>query len=431
MKNSLSLFQKSVILLIIVAIPLMRTGVADFLFGDDTAYFRDALFCPLGSIVKPYAGYVQILCRTAASLCLRLPDDWAVSMFMIAPIISLGITAAIILNLKWLDPSFRAILALSTVILPHSSEVYSHLCNCNWTASLLTCVFLFQPSLGGLREKRTVFTSFITALLGLSSIYVALLSPLYGLRFLKLKRKTSGEVVLLSVIVITSAIQTLTVISSGLTMSSTNDAAPAFAPIFSPLVTFINAIFILPVASYVTSVELLQKAVHNIRLFIPTALLICAMCLSILYLWWTSEKQAKKQALMFFGIGYYLIIACAARTANALQLYIPMRGADRYFFLPYVFFTIALSFIVAIRNGSRTRRLISYLVVMVLAAFYISEWTITRAPEASREIWFKQLDKLHRTGSWDFNPRNGVYMPTSTAEDTPNTDAQSARPGDI
>ena len=358
-----------------------------------------------------HIGYSQLLCRTAATLCMTLPHGCDVRSFSLIPILAVIIVAAIILNMAWIDMSLRKIMAFSIVLLPHSSEVYIHLCNLNWTASLLPCLFLFQPPLASVKDRRSLFTIVTTAILGLSSMYVTILSPLFGFRFLRQRQKTSGEIILLVTIVVTSAIQTFVVFSNGLIMSSTNDATPAFAPVFSPFITFINAIFILPFASYVTSVELLQMALHDIGIFIPTAILVTTMCLSIIYLWISSNKQARTYSLTLFGLGYYLIVACAARTANNLQLYIPMRSADRYFFLPYFFFTVALTSIIAIKNGTITRKIVSYFVIATLTIFYISEWRIIRAPEGADEIWRQQLNKLHSTGTWDFNPKNGIYHP--------------------
>lgn len=416
MSNHIPWKQQFIIITTVALTLFFRAGTVDFLFGDDTALFKNAFDNPLHSIAKPYAGYCQIICRSLASLFMALPLDYTVLSFILAPFISTLIVATTILNMSWLSIGQRKIMALTTVLIPHSSEVYIYLCNTNWILSILPCLFLLIPNLGSIRSARTLPIVTTTSILGLSTVYVPILSPLFAIRFLRVKQKNSGEIVFLAAIILTSAIQTAVVVVNGLTMSATNDTIPAFAPHFSPIVTFINAIFILPVSAYVTSVELLQKALHDIRIFIPSALLVMTMCLGICYLWMKSDKEVRIRSLLFFCLGYYLIIACAVRTINALQLFIPMRGADRYFYLPYFFFTVALTQIITFKNTSFQRKALSCFVVLVLAAFYISEWHITRAPERAREVWQQQVAKLYATGTWDFNPRNGAYTPTENKD---------------
>ena len=419
MKNNIPWWQQSIILIAILSILLSRAGMVDFLYGDDTVFYKDALTHPFASIVKPHAGYSQILCRALASLCLFLPDACVVPAFVFVPILTTVVVAAVIMNLSWIDATQRRVLALGTVLLPHASEVYIYLCNANWTASLLPCLLLFQPNLGSIRTGRSSFTIFTMLILGLSSMYVAILSPLYGVRFLRMKRKSSGEAWLLVSIVLVSAVQMLIVISNGFVMSATNDADPAFAPVFSPLVTMINAIFILPFASYVTSVGLLHEALHDIRILIPTALLILVAYIAIGYLWFKADGKHKTCSLIFWGLGYYLLVTAAVRTINALQLYLPMRSCDRYFFLPYFFFTMALLETLVIKRGAVARRVASFFVLTVLVAFYVFEWHITRAPDGARMIWHQQLEKLRTTGTWDFNPKNGLCNSTGIFERPP------------
>ena len=395
-----------IIVIAVFSLPLARAGFTNALFGDDTSFFRQASESQLQSIIFTHAGYMQLLCRSAALFCVQLPDPLCIAMFSIIPLLSPTLVAFAILNFTWINPHKRIFLALLTTFLPHSSEVYAHLCNANWTASLLICILLFQPVLPTLKSKRAIFSIAFTTIMGLSSVYVAILSPLFGIRFLRLKKKTVAELFLIGVIGITSAIQTIAVLSNGLTMNATNNTTPAFPPLFNPIITWINALFVLPAASYFTNSELLQKAVHDIRFFIPTVILLTLTSASVLFLWLKSDRNARWRSLTFFALGYYLILACAPRCADAPQCYLPMRGGERYFYLPYYFFTVALSEILTFK--STAKRIVSCWLVFVLTAFFIHEWKIHRMSEEDIITWNEQLSKLKATGDWDFDPRNGV-----------------------
>lgn len=54
MNKRIPLWQQAAIVAFVLLILLLRAGNADFLYGDDTAFFKDAYSDPIGSIIKSY-----------------------------------------------------------------------------------------------------------------------------------------------------------------------------------------------------------------------------------------------------------------------------------------------------------------------------------------------------------------------------------------
>lgn len=397
------------ILSTLAAIILLRTGFSfpSFLFGDDTAFYYDAYTAPAKSIFLPYAGYPQLLCRALAFCYHTLPIQLVTRLYFITPsMIVLGI-AAIILNLRWIERKERIFLAIATVVLPSQSEVFSHLCNANWTASLLLLFILLSPVLGSF-SVRSLGAIVIATILGLSNPYVPILFPLFTLRWLCKRKCSKSETLLFLAVAITSILQVYFILNSGLTMAKTNCIVKdAFAPIFNPALTWFNALCILPLSCFLSSCSLLQRAVHNIHVFIPLASYILLALLTIAYLWHKSDAVTQKQSLLLFAIGYYLVLACSIRTANAPHLYLAMKGADRYFYLPYFCFTAALLKIFLSSNQHRFKRILQSFILASLCLFYMLEFPI---PVIKNESWGVQYEKLQRTGHWDYSPQNGMLL---------------------
>ena len=170
---------------------------ADFWAEDGWHWYPDAYNGGWHSLLVPYAGYAQSICRLVALAAQPFPLLWAPTIFALA---ALGIeTAAAVLLLSrrlddawpgdvwpgdvWPHCSSRALFAAMALLLPNSFELYGNLTNAQWGLSLIGFLLLVASPARGAASKG--FDLAVLSLCGLSGPFCLFLLPVAAWQYAK------------------------------------------------------------------------------------------------------------------------------------------------------------------------------------------------------------------------------------------------------
>ena len=151
---------------------------ADFWAEDGWRWYPDAYDGGWGTLLIPYAGYLQSICRLVGLAAQPFPLSWAPAIFSVAAM-AVQVAAACLLlssrmNAVWPNRPSRMLFALIYLLLPNSFEVYANLTNAQWHLSLVAFLLLAAPA----RTRRGRAADLLAiALCGLSGPFCLFLLP--------------------------------------------------------------------------------------------------------------------------------------------------------------------------------------------------------------------------------------------------------------
>ena len=119
---------------------------ADFWAEDGWHWYPDAYNDGWRTLLRPYAGYLQSICRLVGLAAQPFPLSWAPTLFSI---VALGVQVAVAcllmssrMEAAWPHRPSRMLFAFIYLLLPNSFEVYANLTNAQWHLSLVAFLLL-------------------------------------------------------------------------------------------------------------------------------------------------------------------------------------------------------------------------------------------------------------------------------------------------
>ncbi|WP_428392774.1 hypothetical protein [Lichenicoccus sp.] len=190
---------------------------ADFWAEDGWNWYPDAYNAGGHSLLVPYAGYAQTICRLVALAATPFPLLWAPTIFALA---ALGIetTAAVLLLSRRLDDVWprrasRALFAGMALLLPNSFELYGNLTNAQWTLSLIG--FLLLVATPARRPLGRALDLAVLSLCGLSGPFCLFLLPVAAWQYAA--RRGADRGARLFVLTLCAVLQAILALSAGRT----------------------------------------------------------------------------------------------------------------------------------------------------------------------------------------------------------------------
>lgn len=327
------------------------------------------------SLWHPYAGYLQLTPRLAIGLGLLVQFVRLPLVLNLLGLLIQAAPAAFIMSDRWdrLMPSrlTRAGLALVYLALPNTAEIDVNITNAQWHLAVLACLVILAPAVPG-RGWRT-FDLLVTVLAGLSGPFAILLAP--GAVVLAFARRSAHQVALGLVVLLTAAVEGLTLLANNLGRSGSALKLPFH--LHTLLQVLAERVLVMPLlgvneTNHLAGLRLLSNAPAN------AGLLLVAAGLSLFAL--ARGPLELKVFLLFSGL---LLASSLVRLEGMLPLVIAPSGAARYFFIPMLGWLAALAYGLA-----RWRRtpvgiaLLGGLAILVLFAA-VSSWEYPALPHSN------------------------------------------------
>jgi len=152
---------------------------ADFWAEDGWHWYPDAYNDGWRALFRPYAGYLQSICRLVGLIVQPFPLLWAPTLFSIAAL-GVQVAAACLLlssrmNAAWPHRPSRMLFAFIYLLLPNSFEIYANLTNAQWHLSLVA--FLLLVAIPARTSWGRVADFLLIMLCGLSGPFCLFLFP--------------------------------------------------------------------------------------------------------------------------------------------------------------------------------------------------------------------------------------------------------------
>ena len=188
---------------------------ADFWAEDGWRWYPDAYNQGWHSLLIPYAGYLQTICRLVALAAQPFPLLWAPTLFALAAL-CLQIATALLLASSRLDAAWpgrasRILFACIFLLLPNAFEVYANLTNAQWNLSLLGFLILVaspaRSRTGGLLDLAALL------LCGLSGPFCLFLLPVAAWQAHRVRRPDAWRK--LAALAVCAALQASLAVAAG------------------------------------------------------------------------------------------------------------------------------------------------------------------------------------------------------------------------
>ena len=152
---------------------------ADFWAEDGWRWYPDAYNEGWNSLLRPYAGYLQSICRVVGLAAQPFPLSWAPTIFSLSALVVQVAAACLLLSARmdgvWPHRPSRMLFAFIYLLLPNSFEVYANLTNAQWHLSLVA--FLLLVATPARTPPGRIADLLTIALCGLSGPFCLFLAP--------------------------------------------------------------------------------------------------------------------------------------------------------------------------------------------------------------------------------------------------------------
>ena len=310
-----------------------------FFTGADTIGWR-ALF-------MSYSGYYHALPRLIALFFSRVDPLWIPTVYLLSSYTATLLVLAALFSSRIQLPH-KPWLALATVLVPHSGEVFLNITNIQWiTAIGLILILMAAEAKSALQ---ITFDLTATVLLGLTGPFVLLFWPLFFLR--AILRRAAGSFALAAVASITAAIQL-----SALLHSPMEGAGNPF--ILSESIEII--------AMRIWGVLLVgQQSVRNLPLY--ASALAGGLLAVILIFGELHSKECWWERMVLWGAVFLLALAVTLKFRSQMPILRFVELGDRYFFLPKVF----VLWILFLQLSTTSKRFQKIVAVALIAIFLVN-----------------------------------------------------------
>ncbi len=199
---------------------------ADFWAEDGWRWYPDAYDHGWRTLLEPYAGYLQSICRLVGLAAQPFPLGWAPTIFSLSAV-AVQIGAATLLVSSRLDDAWphrgsRILFAFLYLLLPNSFEVYANLTNAQWHLSLVAFLLLVAKPAATIPGR--VADLAVLALSGLSGPFCLFLLPVAAWQVWC--RRDPDSTRKLALVVVCCGVQAILAIQSGRGATSVLGAGP-------------------------------------------------------------------------------------------------------------------------------------------------------------------------------------------------------------
>lgn len=376
------------VLMIAVAILFVRKTDAfvhpQFWAEDGTVFFQDQVNQGFSAIVKPFAGYLNLVSRLIALMAdAFFPYSAAPAVYDYSSLLAVLV---VILNIysPRLVMDNKALLSLSIVLVPHfGNEVFMNAANVNWILAVLLLVVLFKEApdrrFGNLALQ---VVSDVTAMVlcGFSGPLIVFLSPFFVWRFYI--QKSRCNLCLAVVAVLIAATQSVFV-------SRQNSL---IAEVLQPGV---------PAVDYWSVAG--QRLFGNLFLgstlpFCLNPYILCGCGVLVLSSVVRLGVQCGKgrQIFVFLAFSAMIVLTTFLKFKPFLdELLSPENGA-RYFYVPYVMFTWALILCLNKRRKQESA-MAGFLLVVILFSSLASGFHSQPLKDFHWSQYSRLISKNHKT----------------------------------
>ena len=333
---------------------------ADFWAEDGWRWYPDAYNQGWHSLVAPYAGYLQTICRLVALAAQPLPLAWAPTLFALSALCVQATAASLLVSRRldraWPDRASRVLFACIAVLLPNAFEVYANLTNAQWNLSLVGFLLLTaEPSrtaAGRLLDRGALL------LCGLSGPFCLFLLPVALWQAARARRSGAGAPA------VNLALTGLCcVVQASLALAAGRGGGPDLGATFARLVDILALQVILaPLIGRHGMTALLHGWPWRSQL-LPIGATMLGGALGAMAL--ASGGRLLRQFCLYASLllAASLLRPATGSTEPAWRLFLSPDIGDRYYVVPMLAW-IGVLFTAAARAG-RTRLLASGLIAMV------------------------------------------------------------------
>lgn len=337
---------------------------AQFWAEDGSVFYSDAYnLGSLKALLIPYAGYLCVAQRVAASLVQPFP-------FCMAPLLlnSIALTIQVLpvillfsSRFSFLIPGFsqRLLLAFLYLGLPNSSEVYGNITNSQWHLALLACmVILAKPnSFWGWR----IFDVGIVLLSSLSGPFAILLIPIALLYWWQ--RRSRQLFSLLGIFMVGALVQGLALFFTA-SEARTSEASLVTVDLFAKIL--VGQVFLSSLIGQAAYGRLLSPSLgYNLIVLVGVVLGAIALLYTLL------KAPLELRLFVLYG-GLLFVAALVSATVPWEHLVLP-GGATRYWYNPMLTFVAALAWL-AWQRRLRLLQGMAIALLIVMATGIIGDW---------------------------------------------------------
>jgi hypothetical protein len=263
----------------------------------------------------PYAGYLHLAPRVIAGIASWF-DPAAAPALLCAGAILVHLAVVAWLLSPRIELPAKPLLALATVLVPHTCEVFTNVTNVQWPLAL--ALILLALARDATSAGQRWFDRATLVGVGLTGPFVLFLLPVFALR--AWLRGGRESLVLLALCAVVAAVQAAVLVSSGLPVSGHEPDVRLLAAVLScRLWGTMFAGYRLPVVTESTGMALAGAAAS------------CALVAACL------RKGPFRHARVCFATSWLMLAAAVAvKFWGEPQLLATASQGDRYFYLPHV-----------------------------------------------------------------------------------------------
>ena len=290
-------------------------------WAEDGFFFTEALRNGAASILTPYGGYLLLVPRVCELIATEIQLEYAPAFLNGAALcIALAVLARILSPRNPL--SFKPLLVLATVSVPHPEDIFLTIENIQWILALGLILLLISDDARTFRQYACDVILAVCA--GLTGVFSLIFLPLFVWR--AFHRRTAASLALLSVMAVVAAIQLWFVIG--------------FPPLHPEMKTPFNPWQVPGIVGYQLFFRLFGG--EWMPGLAPNALVVAggAVALVLLYLALSRDhrEQSRGLRLTLLAVLFLVLAASLYRFKNILFVFMTTIHITRYFFIPQTLF---------------------------------------------------------------------------------------------
>lgn len=350
------------------------------LWGEDGPIFlSQARSEGFASLTTPYVGYLHTMPRMLALVTNLFPLEYVPRIYFVFSFLAVLLVCFYLSTISWLPPRLKIAFPLAIVLAPHYGEVFFTLTNIHWlTSILIPMIAIGIPIRSTPHLIRTVCLLF---LIGLSDPFILFFYPLFLIRLIA-QRGSGHEHKILCLAATTCACLQMAVF-----LSSPQGTTKVLDTHFWH---WAEALLLRPVAGFFLGKDIAMLGYTSTPVFIILSIVLAVFLCVTLYAIMTTELCNRRITLLLFYVAATALCVSFARAYDKPLALAPFYGADRYFYIPYVFMCFAFLWFSHTAKGIRNQVGIAVCVLTLL-----SSASVFHFPRKTDFHWQEHIKQLH------------------------------------
>ncbi len=343
---------------------------------DGPVFLQQSLLFGWDSLFVPYAGYHLAIPRLTALAALPLPLEAVPAFYTYVSGAFVTLTLSLVLSPR-LPFSYKPLLALAVVLVPHSGEVFATLTNIQWFLPLGLLVMAFmQPPAS--RAGQWLEAGYI-GLAGLTGPFSLFLAPIFVVQTW-LKRHDGAAfrrlVLLSAILAATAALQAATILDHH--QFATGDASPpllwwiaiAVKRAFGMMIPYAGGLYSDPATAWIA---------FSLTIAFLSGIAACV---------WVNRRSFAIWSMIFFGL--CVLAASLWKSRFVFHQLIVFGPGDRYFFI------VGIMILWCIIGALGDRHMRFPAVVLLASALIASGMDFVRPPRPDLG-WAEHIERASMT----------------------------------